>query len=230
MAVDQKKEGEYKQIMARYLGPKCRLCRAQKQKLMLKGDRCISVKCPIDKKENLKRKGLPGKAASARLKKISNYGVQLKEKQKLKNLYGVLEKQFRRYFEIANRKKGITGDNLIILLETRLDNILFRMHMATSRSQARQIILHGHVEVNGTKVNIPSYNVKKDDIISIKENSKKKKIILDALKKVGTEGIVPWLEVNVDKAEGVIKELPRRSDIKYIGTINEQLVVELYSK
>jgi small subunit ribosomal protein S4 len=216
--------------MARYLGPSCRQCRAQKQKLMLKGDRCLSVKCPIDKKSDLLRKGLPGKSAGTRLKKISDYGIQLKEKQKLKNMYGVLEKQFRRYYEIANRKKGITGENLITILETRLDNVIYRMHFLSSRNQARQFIRHGHVEVNGRLVNIPSFNVKENDVIKIRENSKKQKVVLDSLKRVGTDGVVPWLEVNPDDVSGTLKQIPRRNEIKDLDGINEQLVVELYSK
>lgn len=216
--------------MARYLKANCRLCRAQKQKLMLKGDKCLSVKCPIDKKDNLLRKGVPGKPASVRMKKISNYGIQLKEKQKVKNIYGILEKQFRRYFEISSRKKGITGDNLIILLETRLDNIIYRMHFQSSRKQARQFVLHGHVEVNDRIVNIPSFNVKEGDKIKVKEKSRKMKTVLESLKMVGTHGVVPWLEVNPDKAEGIVKQVPRRSEIQDEANINEQLIVELYSK
>ena len=216
--------------MARYIGPRCRLCRAQKQKLFLKGDRCLSIKCPIDKKSSLLRKGFPGKGAGARMKKLSGYGIQLKEKQKLRNFYCLLERQFKRYFHIANRKKGITGDNLILQLETRLDNIVYRMHFFSGRSQARQFILHGHVEVNNKIVNIPSFNVKKGDVISISEKSKKMKVILDSLKRVGTEGVVNWLEVNPDEVKGTVKELPKRSEIKDLDNMNEQLVVELYSK
>lgn len=237
MVVGQKKEEEYKFIniylenfMARYLGPRCRLCRAQKQKLILKGDRCLSVKCPIDKKDNLLRKGLPGKATVSKMRKLSNYGIQLKEKQKLKNFYGILEKQFFRYFKIANSKKGITGENLITLLETRLDNILYRMHFASSRSQARQFIRHGHIEVNGKIVNIPSFNIKKNDIIAVRDKSKKLKQILESLKRVGTDGVMPWLDVNPDDVRGVIKQIPRRNEIKDLEAINEQLIVELYSK
>lgn len=216
--------------MARITGAKCKLCRAQKQKLMLKGDRCLTVKCPIDKKDNLLRKGLPGKATTSKLKKLSNYGIQLKEKQKLKNIYGVLERQFVRYFKVASRQKGITGENLIKLLETRLDNIIYRMHFTSSRNQARQFIRHGHIEVNGKIVSIPSFNVKKDDIIAIRDKSKKLKSILESLKRVGTDGVAPWLEVNPDNVKGTIKQLPRRNEIKDLESINEQLIVELYSK
>ncbi len=216
--------------MARITSAKCRFCRAQKQKLMLKGDRCLTIKCPIDKKDSLLRKGLPGKASTSKLKKLSNYGIQLKEKQKLKTMYGILETQFRRYFEIASRKKGITGDNLLILLETRLDNVIYRMHFASSRKKARQLVRHGHVEINKKKINIPSYNIKQGDIITVSEKSRKNIEILESLKRVGIDGIVPWLEVNPDDVRGSIKQLPRRSDIIYVDNINEQLVVELYSK
>lgn len=216
--------------MARYTGPSCRVCRSKQQKLMLKGDRCLSIKCPIDKKNSLLRKGLPGKMAGTRLRKISNYGVQLKEKQKIKYMYGILEKQFRKYYEIANRKKGITGENLIIQLETRLDNIVYRMHFLSSRDQARQHILHGHIEVNGRIVRVPSFNVKQGDVIETRNSSKKLKTILESLKRVGTDGVVPWLDVNPDEVKGVVKQIPRRNEILDLANINEQLVVELYSK
>ena len=216
--------------MARYLQAKCRRCRAENQKLFLKGDRCLSVKCPIDKKDSMLRKGLPGKMPGMRIKKVSVYGVQLKEKQKVKQIYGILERQFRRYFKIANRQKGITGENLIKILETRLDNIVYRMHFASSRNQARQIVLHGHIEVNGKKVDIPSYNVKEGDIISVKEKTRKSVMIMEALKMLNTQGIVPWLEVDIDNAKGVVKQIPRRSEITELSNINEQLIVELYSK
>lgn len=216
--------------MARYLQAKCRRCRAENQKLFLKGERCSTVKCPIDKKDSLLRKGLPGKATGFRMKKMSVFGIQLKEKQKVKQMYGVLERQFRRYFHIANAQKGVTGDNLVKILESRLDNIVYRMHFATSRSQARQIILHGHINVNGRKVDIPSYNVKEGDAVSVKEKSKKFVAILEALKLVNSQGVVPWLEVDIDNEKGVVKQLPRRSEVLDLSNINEQLIVELYSK
>jgi small subunit ribosomal protein S4 len=216
--------------MGRYIGPNCRICRAQKQKLMLKGDRCVSSKCPIDKKTSLLRKGLPGRSSTVRMKKVSNYGLQLKEKQKMRSMYGLFEKQFRRYFFIARRKKGVTGDNLLILLETRLDNVLYRLHFASSIKQARQIVLHGHVKINDKVINIPSYNVKKDEVVTLIDKSKRNKIILDSLKRVKTDGIPIWLEINEDEVRGTIKQLPRRNEMDYIGNINEQLVVELYSK
>ncbi len=235
MGADLKNEEEYKNSsgetkMARYLGAKCKLCRAKMTKLMLKGERCTTLKCPIDKKDNMLRKGLPGKQPGQRLKKVSDYAIQLREKQKLKNLYGILEKQFRRYFEIAVAKKGKTGDNLLIILETRLDNALYRMRFASSRTQARQIILHGHVRVNGRKVNVPSYNLKVGDVVSIKEKSNKMKIILDSLKKYTTDGSSPWFTVDPDKCSGILNQIPKREDLVDLNNINEQLVVELYSK
>lgn len=216
--------------MARYLGARCRLCRAQRQKLLLKGERCLSGKCPIDKKNSFLRKGAPGRASNARMKKLSNYAVQLREKQKLKETYGLLERQFKRFFFMAQRMKGKTGDNLLILLETRLDNVLYRLHIASSRQQARQLVLHRHVLVNGHTVNIPSYILKKDDVITLKEGSKKLISVLESLKRVSTDGIPSWLELNPDEVRAVVKDIPARKDLVYPGTINEQLVVELYSK
>lgn len=178
----------------------------------------------------LKKKPYGPGQSSLRRKKVSVYGMQLNEKQKLKYMYGVLEKQFRRYFDIANRKKGITGDNLIQILESRLDNIVYRMRFATTRDQARQIVLHKHIEVNGRIVNVPSYQVKEGDVITVKEKSKKMTVILDSLKLVGSYGVMPWLEVDVDNATGTVKQIPRRSEVTDLEGINEQLVVELYSK
>jgi len=216
--------------MARYLQAKCRRCRAENQKLFLKGERCLSFKCPIDKRENLLRKGPPGKSPGLRLKKMSGYGIQLKEKQKLKQMYGILERQFRRYFKIASKQKGMTGENLIRLLETRLDNVVFRLHFASSRNMARQLVLHRHIEVNGRVVNIPSYPLKEGDIISVKEKDLNLSVIQQSLKLVASQGVVPWLELDVEKGKGVLKQIPRRSDILDLKNINEQLIVELYSK
>jgi small subunit ribosomal protein S4 len=216
--------------MARYLEARCRRCRGVNKKLFLKGTRCLSVKCPIDKKDSMLRKGTPGKSAGTRMKKLSGYGIQLKEKEKVKDIYGVLEKQFRRYFHIAVRQKGITGDNLIKLLETRLDNIVYRMHFASSRSQARQIILHGHIQVNGKKVDIPSYNVKQDDIVTLKDKSKNLKVVMESLRLSGNYGIFPWLEVDTENMKGIVRQIPNRADITDLSDINEQLIVELYSK
>jgi small subunit ribosomal protein S4 len=216
--------------MARYIQARCRRCRGVNKKLFLKGARCLSLKCPIDKKDSMVRKGPPGKMPGSRMKKMSGYGIQLKEKEKVKNIYGVLEKQFRRYFHIASRQKGITGENLIRVLETRLDNIIYRMHFASSRSQARQVILHGHIEVNGKKVDIPSFNVKINDIITLKEKSKNMKVIMESLRLSGNYGFSPWLEVDTENMRGTVRQIPRRADVTDLTDINEQLIVELYSK
>ena len=211
--------------MARYTGPVCRLCRTEQKKLFLKGDRCKSDKCPLNKK-----RGVPGKDPKARIGKRTEYGIQLREKQKLKRMYGMLEKQFRLTFDRAARKGGVTGENLICLLESRLDNVVFRMHFASSRSQARQIVSHGHILVNGKSVNIPSYEVKAGDVIEVKEKSKKYTVILEALKEVSKSGVASWLELDIDAQKGKFVSLPRRADVTDLADIKEQLVVELYSK
>jgi small subunit ribosomal protein S4 len=211
--------------MARYTGPACRLCRTEQKRLFLKGDRCKSDKCPINRK-----RPLPGKDPKARIGKRSEYGLQLREKQKLKRIYGMLEKQFRLFFDRALRMPGITGDNLLALLESRLDNVVFRMHFAVSRSQARQFVQHGHVTVNGKRVDIPSYTVKAGDIVQIQESSRKMSVVMDALKEVSKSGNVPWITINVDEQRGTFDSIPRRSDVTDLTDIKEQLVVELYSK
>ncbi len=211
--------------MARYTGPVCRLCRTEQKKLFLKGDRCKSDKCPINKK-----RAIPGKDPKARTGKRSEYGLQLREKQKLKRTYGMMEKQFRIYFERALHMPGITGDNLVVLLESRLDNVIYRMHFASSRSQARQIVQHGHILVNGKKVNIPSYTVKPGDTVEVKENSRKFAVIMDALKEVSKSGNVPWITVDADAQNGSLHSVPRRADVTDLADVKEQLVVELYSK
>jgi small subunit ribosomal protein S4 len=211
--------------MGRYIGPQCRLCRAEKTKLYLKGERCHSAKCPVTQK-----KGTPGKGPRSRMRKMSDYGIQLREKQKIKRMYGMLEKQFLIFFSRAERMKGITGDNLLIMLERRLDNIIYRMRFASSRKQARQLVSHGHVEVNGRRVNIASYLVKAEDAISIRENSKKLTSIKESLKEYSRSGVVPWLEVDPDKMTGKIVAIPRRNDLMDLADVREQLVVELYSK
>jgi small subunit ribosomal protein S4 len=211
--------------MGRYIGPACRLCRAEKVKLFLKGDRCHSEKCPITKK-----KGAPGKGPRSRIKKLSDYGIQLREKQKVKRLYGMQEKQFKLFFTRASRMKGITGENLLILLERRLDNIVFRMHFASSRKQARQLVSHGLVQVNGRKVNIPSFLIKEGDEVVIKESHRKDVSIKDSLKEYSRSGVVPWLEIDPDNMIGKVKAIPRRSDLTDLSEIQEQQIVELYSK
>ncbi|GHU94552.1 30S ribosomal protein S4 [Spirochaetia bacterium] len=211
--------------MARYTGPVCRLCRAEQKKLMLKGDRCKSDKCAINKK-----RPAPGKDPKARAGKRSDYGVQLREKQKLKRIYGMQEKQFGLFFERALRMTGITGENLFVLLERRLDNVVYRLRFASSRSQARQVVLHGHITVNGKRVNVPSYLVKAEDEIAIGETSKGLLIVKDALKEFGKSGVMPWLQLDPDAMKGKFLVSPRRSDITDLGDIKEQMIVELYSK
>lgn len=177
-----------------------------------------------------KKPNMPGKDMSYRKKKQSVYGTQLSEKQKVKLMYGILERQFRRYFEIASRKKGKTGENLVGILESRLDNVVFRMHFAQSRRQARQFVLHKHVLVNDTVVNIPSYQLKEGDIVKIAEGYKKNILVLEALKKVGSYGVLPHLDVDADNCVGTFKSVPEKKDISDLTEINEQLIVELYSK
>ncbi|MDR3170747.1 MAG: 30S ribosomal protein S4 [Treponema sp.] len=211
--------------MARYTGPVCRLCRAEQKKLMLKGGRCRSDKCPINK-----RRPAPGKDPKARPGKRSDYGIQLREKQKLKRIYGMQEKQFGLFFERALRMTGITGENLFVLLERRLDNVVYRMRFAVSRSQARQIVLHGHVTVNGKRVNVPSFLVKPEDVVAIEESSKNLVVIKDALKEYGKSGVMPWLQLDPDGMKGTFLNAPRRSDITDLADIKEQMIVEYYSK
>ena len=211
--------------MARYTGPVCRMCRVEQKKLMLKGNRCKSNKCPLDKK-----RAAPGKDPKARPGKRSDYGVQLREKQKLKRIYGMQEKQFSLFFERALRMPGITGENLFVLLERRLDNVVYRLRFASSRSQARQIVLHGHVLVNGKKITIPSYMVSPENEISIVEGSRNMTVIKDALKEYGKSGIMPWLSLDPDAMKGKFLASPRRGDITDLGDIKEQMIIELYSK
>ena len=211
--------------MARYTGPVCRLCRTEQKKLFLKGERCNSDKCPINKK-----RGAPGKDPKGRVGKKSEYGLQLREKQKIKRMYGMLEKQFHLTFERAQRMGGVTGENLIKLLECRLDNVVYRMHFASTRSQARQLVSHRHFLVNGKSVNIPSYEVKPGDVIEVREKSKKLTAIMDALNEVSKSGNMPWVSVDVDAQKGTFSAYPRREEVLDLADIKEQLVVELYSK
>ncbi len=206
--------------MSRYTDASCRLCRREGQKLFLKGDRCYSTKCAIEK-----RNFPPGQHGQGR-KKVSDYGTQLREKQKTKRFYGLQETQFRNLFDKAARKKGITGENLLIMLETRLDNVVFRFGFASSRKEARQLVTHGHFQVNGKKVDIPSYEVKAGDVIKVKEkstSSPKFKEIKDM-----TISVPSWLTVEVEKLEGKVVTLPTREDID--TPVAEHLIVELYSK
>lgn len=206
--------------MARYTDANCRLCRREGQKLFLKGERCYSSKCAIEK-----RNYAPGQHGQSR-KKVSEYGLQLREKQKAKRFYGLLETQFRNLFDKAAKKKGITGENLLIMLETRLDNVIFRMGFASSRKEARQLVTHGHFTLNGKKVDIPSLEVKAGDVIKVKEKSQsspKFKEIKDMAISVPS-----WITVDVEKLEGKVVAIPRREDID--TPIAEHLIVELYSK
>jgi len=209
--------------LARYTESACRLCRRENAKLFLKGDRCYTDKCAFER-----RPYPPGQHGRSR-RKFSDYAIQLREKQKTRRIYGVLEKQFRRYFQIAERKKGITGENLLFFLEKRLDNVIFLMGFAVSRSQARQIVNHGHILVNGRKVDIPNFHVKVGDKIQVKEKSKKIAGIQEAMELASKRVALPqWLEVDVSNMEGVIKAEPTREDVRV--SVSEQLIVELYSK
>lgn len=208
--------------MGRYIGPVCRLCRREGVKLFLKGDRCYSSKCAMER-----RNYPPGEHGQKRTK-LTGYGQQLREKQKLKRIYGVSENQFRRYFEIANKMKGVTGDNLIVLLERRLDNIVYRMGFARSRREARIFVRHNHILVNGRKVNIPSFLVKENDVIEVKEKTKQSEFMKDILASTQRRSIPEYLEVDREALKGVVKRLPTREEI--VLPVNEQLIVELYSK
>jgi len=200
----------------------CRLCRREGIKLFLKGDRCYSEKCSYERREYA-----PGDHGQMR-RKPSDYGLQLREKQKLKRIYGLLEKQFRGYFEKADRQKGITGNNLLLLLERRLDNLVFRMGFATSRTEARQLVRHNHFTVNGKKVNIPSYLVKIGDEIQVREGSRQVARIVEAMETVARRGVPHWLELDRENFKGVVKTFPAREDLTM--PVQEQMVVELYSK
>lgn len=209
--------------MARYVDAACRLCRRENLKLFLKGDRCYTDKCAFER-----RGYAPGQHGQRRGRKLSDYGIQLREKQKAKRIYGILERQFRRYYIKADRQKGITGTNLLILLERRLDNVVYRMGFSSSRRQARQLVRHNHVIVNGKKVNIPSYLVKIGDTVEVKEESRKIPVIIESMETFVRREKSPWLEVDPDNYRGVLKALPNREELTI--PINEQLIVELYSK
>ncbi len=209
--------------MARYTGSVCRICRRENLKLFLKGDRCYSDKCAFD------RRGYPpGQHGQGRRRKTSDYGIQLREKQKVKRMFGLSEKQFRLFFKRADRQKGITGTNLLVLLERRLDNVVYRLGFVNSRAQGRHFVLHNHFLVNGKRVNIPSYQIGVDDVVEVREKSRKIKSIEDALEAVVRRGLPQWLDLEKDNYKGVIKSFPVREDITM--PIQEQLIVELYSK
>ncbi|HUQ04093.1 MAG TPA: 30S ribosomal protein S4 [Kofleriaceae bacterium] len=209
--------------MARYTGPVCRLCRREDMKLFLKGERCYTDKCGYER-----RSYPPGQHGQSRRKKRSDYGEQLREKQKVKRLYGIAERQFRGYFFKATRMKGVAGENLIQLLERRLDNVVYRMGFASDHAEARQLVRHGHFSVNGKKVNIPSYLVRPRDVVQVREASKTIARIGEALAAVDRRGVPQWIELDKDGMRGGIKQMPAREDVTL--PIREQLIIELYSK
>lgn len=208
--------------MARYTGPSCKLCRREKQKLFLKGAKCLSEKCPLEKKNYA-----PGQHGLSRRAKFSEYGVQLREKQKVRRIYGLQEVQFHNYFETAIRQKGVTGGNLVKLLERRLDNTIFRLGFAPSRKSARQLVLHGHFTVNNRIVDIPSFSLSPGDVISVREKSKKLDAIHNSLRRT-KDNVYSWLSIEKATLSGTFLNIPEREDIPL--NANEQLIVELYSK
>jgi small subunit ribosomal protein S4 len=210
--------------MARYIGPVCRLCRREAMKLFLKGERCYTEKCAIEK-----RNFPPGQHGKTRKAKLAGYGLQLREKQKVKRIYGVLEDQFRGYFEAAERARGITGVTLLQLLERRLDNVIYRMGFGTSRAQSRQLVRHGHLQVNGRRVDIPSFQVKLNDVIAVVPGSKENPTILQARDATAHAPSPNWLEVDRENLSGRMIGQPKREELVQIQ-LNEQLIVELYSK
>ncbi len=210
--------------MARYTGPVCRLCRRERMKLFLKGDRCFKEKCAIERRgENP-----PGQHGARRGRRIVGYGLQLREKQKVKRIYGVLERQFRLYFQEADRQKGITGHNLLISLERRLDNVVYSLGFAASRAQARQVVRHGHVLIDGKKVSIPSFQVRAGQTVAVKESSRANAQIRVSVDTARGRGIPNWLELDAENFTGKVVTLPTREDVK--NPVQEQLIVELYSR
>ena len=209
--------------MARNLDPKCRQCRREGEKMFLKAEKCFTDKCAIEK-----RNFAPGQHGQRRTSRLSDYGVQLREKQKVRRIYGVLEGQFRTYYAQADSQKGITGESLLQLLEARLDNVAYRMGLAGSRSEARQVVRHNSILVNGKRVNIPSYQVKAGDVISVAEKAKAQLRIKAAVEAAEQRGFPEWLEVNIKALSGMYKAKPQRDELPV--TINESLIVELYSK
>ncbi|HHM23635.1 MAG TPA: 30S ribosomal protein S4 [Bacteroidetes bacterium] len=209
--------------MARYTGAVCKLCRREGEKLFLKGTRCMTSKCAFERKSYI-----PGQHGKSRRLKLSEYGVQLREKQKLRRIYGVLEAQFRNYFEKAERMKGITGENLLVLLESRLDNVVYRLGLAPSRNAARQLVKHRHFMVNNRVVDIPSFQVKPGDVIQVRDRSRKLEVFHASMRRIKEGKMPPWLELDKAKMTGRFLDVPKREDIPI--NINESLIVELYSK
>ncbi|MDF1588886.1 MAG: 30S ribosomal protein S4 [Gammaproteobacteria bacterium] len=208
--------------MARYIGAKCRLCRREGEKLFLKGEKCFTSKCAMESR------AFPPGQHGQRRGRLSDYATQLREKQKMRRVYGILEKQFRLYYKMADNKKGSTGENLLQLLESRLDNVAYRMGFGVSRSEARQLVRHNAITVNGAKVNIPSYQVKANDVVAVREAGKNQLRIKAALELAVQHGFSDWVDVDVTKMQGTYKHVPERSELP--AEINEHLIVELYSK
>jgi len=209
--------------MARYAGPVCRLCRREGMKLFLKGERCYGEKCAIER-----RNVPPGQHGKGRRARLLGYGLQLREKQKVKRMYGVLERQFRRYFEKADRQKGVTGEILLQLLERRLDNVVYRLGFAASRAQGRQLVRHGHFTVNGKRADVPSFSIKPGDLVAVRPSSLKNPSITYAMEEVKGRGIPEWMEVNGEQMTGRLAATPTRDQLNL--PVQEQLIVELYSK
>ena len=209
--------------MATYRGPVCRLCRREGLKLYLKGERCFKESCAIEK-----RNFPPGQHGQGRRSKIIGYGLQLREKQKVRRIYGVLERQFHNYFEKASRQRGVTGENLLTMLERRLDNAVYRLGFASSRAQSRQLVGHGHILVNSSKVNIPSFQIKPGDVVSVKEKSQKVSNITAAVEMVGGRGVPDWLELDSSNYSGKVLTLPKRDNVNL--PVQERMIVEFYSK
>lgn len=210
--------------MSRYIGPSCRQCKAEGTKLFLKGDRCYTAKCAITKKEGAAVRGKRGRPRA----KISEYGIRLREKQKLRRFYGMTETQFKRFFVIANKQKGQTGHNFLALLERRLDNVVYRLGFGNSRKQARQLVLHGHFSVNGRRVDIPSFLVDVGDVVAVMERSREIALIKENAEVAGAKKAPEWLELNAEKIEGKVISLPVREQID--APVTEQLVVEFYAR
>ena len=209
--------------MARYTGPVCRLCRRERMKLFLKGDRCFKEKCAIE------RRGYPpGQHGNRRGRRTLGYGLQLREKQKVKRIYGLLERQFRGYFKEADRRKGITGENLLVMLERRLDNVVYSLGFASSRAQARQLVRHGHIQVEGRKVTVPAYQVRPNQVVAVKEGSRANGFIRASVETARGRGVPEWLELDAESFKGKVLRAPSREEIKL--PIQEQLIVELYSR
>jgi len=208
--------------VARNLGPVCRLCRREGLKLFLKGERCYTDKCAIER-----RNYPPGAHGQARTR-FSEFSIRLREKQKVKRIYGLLEKQFAHYFELAERMPGITGENLLVLLERRLDNVVYRLGFASSLAQARQLVRHGHVQVDGKPVTIPSYLLGLNQVVSIDEKSRQKKVVVDAIELAQRRGVAPWIQLEREQFRGSLKSLPARADLTM--PISEKLIVEHYSR